>query len=42
MFPWVVSGDPDGDGDVVGSVTVGDGEGTMKTEQQLGSSVVVS
>ena len=42
MFPRVVSGDPDCDRDVVGGVTVSNGEGAMKTEQQLCSSVVVS
>ena len=42
MLLWIVSGDPDRDGDVVRRLAVGDGEGAMKTEQKLGPSVVVS
>lgn len=39
---WVVSGDPDRDRNVVCRLPIGDGESSMETEQQLGSSVVVS
>ena len=42
VFPWIVSGEPDRDGNVVGGLPVGDGESAMKTEEQLGSPVVVS
>jgi len=42
VFPWIISSEPDCDWDVVGRLTVGDGEGAVKTEKQLGSSVVVS
>lgn len=42
MLLWIVSGDPDGDWDVVGRLTICNGESAMKTEQQLGPSVVVS
>ena len=38
---WIVAGDPDRDGDVVGGLAEGDGESAMETEQELGSSVVV-
>ena len=39
---WIVPGDPDRDRDVIGRVAVGDGEGAMEAEQELGPSVVVS
>lgn len=42
MFLGVVSGDPDRDWDIVGCLTIGDGKSPMKTEQQLGSSIIVS
>lgn len=41
VFLWIVARDPDRDGDVVGSLAEGDGEGAVKTEQELGPSVVV-
>jgi hypothetical protein len=41
-FLGIVSGDPDRDWDVVGRLPVGDGEGPMQTEQELGPPVVVS
>lgn len=42
VFLWVISSDPDRDGDVVGCLTIDNGKSPMKTEQQLGSSIVVS
>ena len=42
MFLWIVAGDPDRERDVVGRLAEGDGESAMETEQELGSSVVVS
>ena len=42
MFLWIVSSDPDRDWDVVACLTIVDGESAMKTEQELGSSIVVS
>lgn len=41
MFLRVVSSDPDRDRDVVGCPTIGNGESAMKTEQQLGSPIVI-
>jgi len=42
VFLWIVSSEPDRDGNVVGRLAVGYGESAMKTKQQLGSPVVVS
>jgi len=42
VFLWIVPSEPDCDWDVVGRLTVGNGEGAVKTEKQLGPSVVVS
>lgn len=36
----VVSGQPDGDGDVVGCLAVGDGEEAVDTEEELGPAVI--
>ena len=42
VFLWIVASDPDRDRDVVGRLAEGDGDNAMETEQELGSSVVVS
>lgn len=42
VFPWIVSGEPDRDRNVVGGPPVGDGESAVKTDEQLRSAVVVS
>lgn len=42
VFLWIVASDPDRDRNVVGGLAEGDGDDAMETEQELGSSVVVS
>lgn len=42
VFSWIIPGDPDRDWDIISGVTIGDWENAMKTEQQLGPSIVVS
>lgn len=42
MLLWIIPGDPDRDGDVVGGLAIGDGESAVETEQELGSAIVVS
>lgn len=39
---WIVSGDPDSDRDIVGCLAIGDGKSTVKTEQELSPTIVIS
>lgn len=42
VFSWIIASDPDRDWDIISGVTISNWEEAMKTEQQLGPSVVVS